>query len=1139
MRLTSIAVVADILFLFGPIRLAYAQGITGQWNQIWDQVWSPYGGVVVGALLILLGNLFKKWVSKAIEAIGMWVYGKLSGNRLLRRLALRKYRMSLEKKLENVPIPFRIGRPPMAMNNLFVPLKFTNEAEVAEMDALQAVRDHNRLMVVGEPGSGKSMLLKHIAYMYATGHLIMPNQPVPVVLELRKLSNSTASIPEHIVEEFENNDFPNAGHFVENNLASGNLLILLDGLDEVNSDKRPQVIQQIRDLLDRYKGCRAVITCRVAVYRGEFDLLVSEKLAIAPFIDQQIRRFLGAWKMPHNKTIEQLMRTLREKPRILALARNPLLLTIVAFIYTDTPHVLPHSRADFYEKSTELLLGLWDVAKDQTNRFDVREKRAVLRHLALFIQTNAEEEQRDRRTIDYPTALEQVRERATSLGLDALQDAKPLLDEIVDRSGLLLSIDGGQRFQFAHLTLQEYFAAAQLLANPEELIKRFRRDPPTWHEPVQLWCGLADESTELIRQVRAIEPTTAFECLADAKTVDDQLATQILNEFSNRLGEPGEDGEAITKAFGAVAADTRPRGRTAFNFLTRSLWEPDSAAQQRAAIEALVYTNSPEAAQWLADAAHGSEKRFEEATRRMLRDALVLMGDLAVPALTDLLNHGHVRLMQNFATTPSGEIKLSSEPTEILQDLIAVGTPSAAEALFPLLWHSDESTATDAAYALAALLPKPNVANVLQGSRLNDEQQKAPYLEWVWQPFLETSSDTPLPIVAGRAAYLMDESDKVPAFLENRVLDKRLVIPLAILSSKSLELERAIYAKEEPSPGLRALLDEVVASEAEDGPSMGGRHYSKELGTYALSWSSRLRDEAKERPWRWHTQLGTAIQYAADTPDNVTPGGTADIRSDWGARYVQESLITLEVADSKLAALLNTLRPRLRFHLFRRLLEGPTRYDWINVNKPPTSSSWAPRLPRWRDRALAVLTTAVIGSGLVKLGMNILGSPNLLSVEVALYATAALFMISWLILLLWEGFNELDFNEFVVVGLIGPVGVPALLVLGAVNLLGRLLGKPRWGEPLDLAMVGFLSWGALAQYSAAFFSSWLLSSYLGWQAVIAIWAVLISLASLAQYMIVRQERLASAALLGILEEDAPPSSAIRASYERAPVAPIP
>lgn len=93
--------------------------------------------------------------------------------------------------------------------------------------------------------------------------------------------------------------------------------------------------------------------------------------------------------MPDGKSIEQLMNTLHNRPQIMILARNPLLLTIVAYLYTDTKFVLPHSRAEFYQKSTDVLLDQWHV---EHNRFSAANKKLILQHLAVFGLDNADDE---------------------------------------------------------------------------------------------------------------------------------------------------------------------------------------------------------------------------------------------------------------------------------------------------------------------------------------------------------------------------------------------------------------------------------------------------------------------------------------------------------------------------------------------------------------------------------------------------------------------------------------------------------------------------------------------------------------------------------------------------------------------------
>ena len=195
------------------------------------------------------------------------------------------------------------------------------------------------------------MLLRNLAFTYAVqGLKDIPDKPVPLLFELTRMNYSGTPLVEQLATVLGQNNFPKATNFLTSSLKHGELLLLFDGLDEVSSKERGQAVRQIKDLLRQYPDCRAVITCRTAVYKEQFTDITDRPLEIIEVTDQQIQYFLSAWEpdMPGNKSIEHFLRTLRERPRIMALARNPLLLTMIAYLYTDTNFVLPHSRAEFY-----------------------------------------------------------------------------------------------------------------------------------------------------------------------------------------------------------------------------------------------------------------------------------------------------------------------------------------------------------------------------------------------------------------------------------------------------------------------------------------------------------------------------------------------------------------------------------------------------------------------------------------------------------------------------------------------------------------------------------------------------------------------------------------------------------------------
>lgn len=678
--------IADILNLYKEVN---SQASCFPQDELWDiyeqqydinkyPAWIPVIVILVlgGILGTVISDTLKKWLNQSLEAISKWIYKTFAGTPLFENIALKKYRQALIDKYQKLNIPFRPHRP-LEMREIYVSLKAFKASDRSLIEAENAVQKYRRLVVKGAPGSGKSMLLKYLALSYSEGRFKnLSDRPVPILLELNRLNEANLTVEkleQQLVEVCDRHNFPKANRFISQGLKDGRLLLLLDGLDEVSSSVRSSVVRCLKDFLEleKYKKCRVIITCRTAVYHNEFVDNTEETLEIDEFSDQQMRRFLQAWKseMPPEKSVEQLIQTLRARPKIMALARNPLLLTIIAYLYTDTPFVLPHSRAEFYTKATDVLLELRDQERNISNQYSGVNKRRVLQHLALYAQNSTNRQQQDRRSLLDSEVWEQVKQVLPSLNEEA-KDANSIVDEIVKRSGLLLRIDGGQRYYFPHLTLQEYFVAAALTDKQDELIKKWQNAPSDWLEIVKLWCGLPNNSsTDLIAAVYQQDTLTAFECLADAQEVTPELAQEIIDYFKTQL----RTDESICSAFGSVAADFRPRGKALFDFLVASL---DNSASQKAAAQALSATNLPQAVEKLVIYYDPNQPHFIE-----VREALIRMGGLAVNQLESLARKGSI---------------------EAMDDLVKIAIPEAAEALARL--QEDPNLSGKVSFRLAALL---------------------------------------------------------------------------------------------------------------------------------------------------------------------------------------------------------------------------------------------------------------------------------------------------------------------------------------------------------------------------------------------------------------------------------------------------
>ena len=705
---------------------------------------APWYIAAVSLLIAFLREHLGKWASALGKAIRDLVFRTVSGTRLFNFWALKRYREGLLRKHRELKIPFRPERP-LDLSNIFVPLKLASQKDAPLIDPYAALRRDPRMLIKGAPGSGKTILLRHIALRYAEGGTL-PFDTIAILVEMSRLDKPDANLESALADEMVLRGFVKPQGFLRRALDKGGLLLLFDGLDEVGSTNRGRVAGLIRDLADKYPKTRFVLTCRSRVYHNELNETVSSILEIQDFTDQQIRRFLRSWSedmTKRGKSVDQLVNALQERPAILYLARNPLLLTIIAWLYTDTDVVLPHSRAEFYSKSTALLLGEW---KPERNEFKLPgAKQLLLQHLAQWALDNADSGAGDRRNLELTNVIAQVRDVLPRVGLDPGK-APDILNEIVERSGLMLAIDGGQLYQFIHLTVQEYFAAVAFRGRPNDLLNRFRKHPDAWREPVKLWCGLGEPADDFVEAVYTVEPVTGLECLGEAQSLNPEIAQRIVTEMQGQLlaGVP-----AVVKAFGLVGSSASPRGREVFAWLLKQ------AATDPPAAEALAATNLPAAAAALA-------------RLKPWPQVLVNMGDLAVPELAPM----------------------TLDDMTAVGGLYQIGTPAAALALANRILPRPRPPKTEvwrtgiqAAFCLAALCRDPAVLEALHAVRY-----EIPQWDWVVAPFRDV-----LPPVAGRIVELLcmavEKGDKAE-LVGSDPLDSRLVVPACIASGDWTEGRR-------------------------------------------------------------------------------------------------------------------------------------------------------------------------------------------------------------------------------------------------------------------------------------------------------------------------------------------------------------
>ncbi|RJQ73657.1 NACHT domain-containing protein [Pseudonocardiaceae bacterium YIM PH 21723] len=671
-------------------------------------------GLALGVVALLLAyEAAKKWVPDLLEWLAKLLYRALAGTRLGQGRMLKQYRARIMEEHGEMSLLFAPEHR-LQVASVYVPLH--------PMDGVGTTRivDSRRAVVVGPPGAGKSMLLRHSLLSWAANPT---GSRVPVLVELRRCNANTLPLTELIADQFRRDGLPRPDRL-------GRLCVLFDGLDEVNSADRERVSDLIRDYARAHPGHRVVVTCRSAIYNRQLLPEFRDVYRLAEFEDRHIRRFLRNWPLISGKAqVDRLLSALAGSPRVLQLARNPLLLTMIAFLYgrSDTGRVLPHSRAEFYEVATQELLSR---LKHEANRFSGPAKKAVLERLALLAQ-DAPGLEADRRTLPFEVVLRETAALLPGLNL-AESEAGALITEIAHRSGLLLAVDGGQHYQFAHLSLQEYFAASALADDQEGLLERYRRAPSEWLETAKLWCGIVSkDSSPVVAAISEISTYDAIACLADAVRVDNVVADTITESALQGLDKASGAFRAVP--MGLAAADPRQRGRRLRKRLFELLNAEDRTLRMVAAL-CLANTNLPEVARRLGAA----EDSWVQ---------LVTMGNMAVPVLAE------------HAATNSRAVEL----------LRMIGTPEAAVALAELVWRDDD-TARKAAWSLAYMVSDPEIEAALVA--IPPRESDHGHANWVWAPYRAQPRNGHADVL-GRVARIIDRDED---FVDG--IDIRFALPL-------------------------------------------------------------------------------------------------------------------------------------------------------------------------------------------------------------------------------------------------------------------------------------------------------------------------------------------------------------------------
>ena len=189
------------------------------------------------------------------------------------------------------------------------------------------------LLILGEPGSGKTITLLELARALLDRAEKDPAQPIPVVLNLSTWGERRSSFAEWVVEEL-NSKYQIPKKLGQAWLVDFDLLLLLDGLDEVRREHREACVQALNRFGHEH-GLSGIAVCsRVAEYAAlKTRLKMGGAVSLQPLSAGQINVYFDSV----GDALTGLREALGKDTALQELAHTPLMLSVMGLAYQDLP----------------------------------------------------------------------------------------------------------------------------------------------------------------------------------------------------------------------------------------------------------------------------------------------------------------------------------------------------------------------------------------------------------------------------------------------------------------------------------------------------------------------------------------------------------------------------------------------------------------------------------------------------------------------------------------------------------------------------------------------------------------------------------------------------------------------------------
>ncbi len=415
------------------------------------------------------------------------------------------------------------------------------------------------ILLEGEPGSGKSVALRHVAQTMARRAMKSKSikSVIPIYINLKELERSQAEsidrnliyslvlkslnrVNDRDVEEFLEEEF-------DRGLREGTWLFLFDSFDELpevlSSTESDEMIRSysgaIRDFLHGMNKCRGIIASRQFRGPGGFGW---PRFRILPLSEARRLELIRKAELKPDLEKDLMGQLGMARQEIRSMASNPMFLGLLSE-HVRMGHPFPENVHSVFETYIETRLARDADRLRQRFELEPPEVRATAEGTAFCMAADP--------GLGLSPTRHSLEDAMRRLGFEVEGNFDTHLDALeyikLARSETATAVGESRPFTFAHRRFQEYFATCVVLREPGRLVPTELLTDARWRETAV--AMFQTQSSEVL-----------FPILAEARG----LLSEILNRVPDLIDEPFEYVTVAKSAGEGTVGERQERLRTSF-----------------------------------------------------------------------------------------------------------------------------------------------------------------------------------------------------------------------------------------------------------------------------------------------------------------------------------------------------------------------------------------------------------------------------------------------------------------------------------------------------------------------------------------------------------------------------------------------